>query len=275
MSAVTPAFPREMHVHVLLDDAPHYKGSIHDDAVARARGYKAALIPGAFVYGHISRVAIEAWGERWAVNGAMSARFKRPVYNRDDLVLSAGALSDDGRFLRSEVSVRNGDGEEVATGWIAMPHEAQIPPGIARLKVLPPPVTPPAITVDELPVGAPLHSRDRVLTHEDFATSLSAFAERHPIYSDPGFVHSGMLMRMAMGDTNSGWKFPAPVVLTETETQHFATVYPGQRVKTSGRVVEVYERKGKHYFVAEEFMIADDTTVVARFLRTQIFGVSA
>ena len=50
------AQPQSLCVHVTLDDAPHYKGSIHEDAVARARGYKAALLPGAFVYGHVSRV---------------------------------------------------------------------------------------------------------------------------------------------------------------------------------------------------------------------------
>lgn len=260
-----------MYVHVLLDNAPHYKGSIHDDAVARARGYKAALIPGAFVYGHISRVAIEAWGERWAATGAMSARFRKPVYNGDRLVVSAGALVDEGGFLRSEISVANGDGEVVATGWIALPHEPQVPPGVARLKVLPSPEIPPVIEVDGLTVGMPLHSRDRVLTEADFATSLSAFGERHRLYADPGFVHSGMLMRMAMGDTNSGWKFPSAVVLVECETQHFATVFPGARIRVSGRVLEVYERKGKHYFVSEEFMIADDT-VAARFRRTQIYG---
>jgi acyl dehydratase len=271
MTAVTPTFQRELRVHVLLDNAPHYKGSIHDDAVARAKGYKAALIPGAFVYGHISRVAIEAWGERWAATGAMSARFRKPVYNGDDLVVGAGALVDDGSFVRSEVSVANGDGEVVATGWIALPHEPLIAPGIGRLKVLPTLDVPPAIKAGELQVGAPLHSRDRLLTEADFATSLSAFAERHPTYTDPGFVHSGMLMRMAMGDTNSSWKLPGPVVLVETETQHFATVYPGARIRISGRVVEVYERKGKHYLVSEEFLLADDT-VAARFLRTQIYG---
>ena len=48
-------------------------------------------MPGAFVYGHISRVAIEAWGAAWAERGAMCARFRRPVYNGDGLTISCGA----------------------------------------------------------------------------------------------------------------------------------------------------------------------------------------
>lgn len=264
-------FPRDYDVHILLDDAPHYKGSIHDDAVARARGYKAALIPGAFIYGHISRGAIDSWGADWAERGAMSARFRKPVYNHDDIRVSLGPLDDDGTHRRSAASVRNGDGEEVATGWIALAHEPVPSPDIESLQILPVPESPPAVKAGELPVGAPLHSRERILTPEDFQVSLSAFAETHSIYRHPGFVHSGMLMRTAMGDVNSGWKFPAAIVLVEAETQHFRPVYPGQAIRTAGRIAETYERKGKHYFVSDEVLLADGWPA-ARFRRTQIYG---
>ncbi|WP_193337419.1 hotdog family protein [Devosia beringensis] len=264
-------FPRSFDVHVLLDDAPHYPGSIHDDVVARARGYKAALIPGAFVYGHISRAAIHAWGVDWVERGAMSARFRRPVYNHDDITVTAGALEDDGSLLRSAVSVRNGDGEEVATGWIALPHQPVPAPDPTTLELLDMPASPPPVAAGALPVGAPLHGRDRELTAADYAASLSAFAEQHPLYAEHGFVHSGMLMRTGMGDVNGGWKFPAAVVLVEAEAQHFRPVYPGQTIRTAGRIAETYERKGKHYFVSDEVLLADGVPA-ARFRRTQIYG---
>lgn len=264
-------FPRSFEVKILLNDEPHYKGSIHDDAVARSRGYKAALIPGAFVYGHISRGAIDCWGQDWAQRGAMSARFRRPVYNHDDISVHLGELVDDGRFARSRARVINGDGEEVAIGWIALAHEPVAPPDPASMTLLPTPAAAPPVKAGGLPVGAFLHSRERVLTAEDFAGSLAAFAETHPIYSDQGFVHSGMLMRTAMGDVNSGWKFPAAVVLVEAETQHFRPVYPGQTIRTAGMIAEIYERKGKHYFVSEEVLLADGQPA-ARFRRTQIYG---
>lgn len=268
---MAPVFPRRYEVKILLNDEPHYKGSIHDDAVARARGYKAALIPGAFIYGHISRGAIESWGQDWAERGAMSARFRRPVYNHDVITVFLSELIDDGAFARSQARVVNGDGEEVATGWIALAHHALTPPDPASLTLLPSPEAPPPVKAGELPVGASLHSRQRVLTAADFAGSLAAFAEPHPIYRDPGFVHSGMLMRTAMGDVNSGWKFPAAVVLVETETQHFRLVYPGQTIRTAGTIAEIYERKGKHYFVSDEVLLADGQPA-ARFRRTQIYG---
>ena len=96
--ADAPSFPRALVVDIRLDDDPRYKGSIHDDDVARARGYRAALVPGAFIYGHVSRLAIEAWGEDWAKRGAIGTRFRRPVYNGDRLTLEAGPLEKQGIF---------------------------------------------------------------------------------------------------------------------------------------------------------------------------------
>ena len=270
MNRFADLFPRTLAVDIRLDDNPRYRGSIHDDAVARAAGYKAALIPGAFVYGHVSRIAIEAWGRAWAETGAMSARFRRPVYNGDRLVLSATALEQDENFLRSQVSVRNEEREEVATGWVAMPVRPVRPPEAQSLEILPIPENPPAVAVGALRPGTPTRTHNRVLTPADFEASLRAFGESHPFYLE-GKVHSGCLMRMAMGDTNGSFRFPAPVVLTEAQGQHYAVVRPGQRIATSGTIVKTFAAKGKHYFISEEHVLADGV-VAARFRRTTIYA---
>jgi acyl dehydratase len=271
MSAATSFFPRDLQIRVLLGDAPHYKGSIHDDEVARAKGFKAALVPGAFIYGHMSRLAIEAWGDDWATSGAMMARFRRPVYNHEQITVSAGELHDDRASLRTEMLVRNEEGEAVAEGWIALPRNPPLPPATKDIEVLPTLEPAPVVAAGDLAVGTPLRSRERALTIEAFDTSLRDFDEGHLIYRNPGLVHSGMLMRVAMGDTNSTWKLPGPVVLVSTETQHFRPVFPNQMIRTAGHVVETYERKGRHYFVSEEYFLADGE-VAARFRRTQIYG---
>jgi hypothetical protein len=264
-------FPRTLTVHIRLDDDPRYSGSIHDDAVARARGYKAALVPGAFVYGHISRVAIETWGKAWAERGAMGARFRRPVFNGDALLIRAAELGGGPHMRRAAISALNEAGEEVATGWIGLPDAPMPAPDLSGFALLPRPQNPPAIAAGELHAGIPVATADRVLTEADFKSSLSAFGEHHPLYFDPGFVHSGCLMRLAMGDTNNSFRFPSPVVLTSAEAQHFAAVYPGQRLATVGHVVRTELRNGKHYFDSEEFMTADGVPV-AKFLRSSIYA---
>jgi hypothetical protein len=271
LSADTHLFPRTLTVDIRLDDDPRYKGSIHDDAVARARGYKAALVPGAFVYGHVSRVAIEAWGTAWAERGAMGARFRRPVYNGDRLTIAAAELRGGAAMRRSEVRAVNADGEEVATGWIGLSDRPKPKPDLGDFELLPRPRVPPAVAAGELGAGMPITTADRILTEADFRASLAAFGETHPLYGDPGFVHAGCLMRLAMGDTNNSFKFPAPVVLTSAEAQHFALVYPGQRLATVGRIVATELRNGKHYFDSEEVLAADGAPVAA-FRRRSIYA---
>lgn len=271
--AIDAGFPRKVEILIRLDDSPRYKGSVHDDEVARRLGYKAALVPGAFVYGHMSRLAIEAWGTTWARHGSMSARFRRPVYNGDVLTVEASAVETLGSCARSAVVMRNEEGEEVALGWIGMPAgEPETPPALATCPIQPFSEPRPAIAAGGLKVGTRIGSSERMLTEEDFRISLSAFDERHPLYTDPGFVHSGCLIRLAMSDTNRSFVLPSPVVFVAGEAQHFALVFPGQRLATSGTITAVYERKGKHYFESEEYLIADGSTIAARFRRTTIYA---
>jgi hypothetical protein len=264
-------FPQTLTVQIQLDDDPRYKGSIHDDSVARARGYKAALVPGAFVYGHISRVAVGAWGTDWAERGAMAARFRRPVYNGDILKIRAAALLGGAEMRRASISVVNADQEEVATGWVGLPDAAYPPPPPSDCETILRPEVPPNVEAGALRPGLPITTGDSILTEAEFRASLRAFGERHPIYDEPAFVHSGCLMRTAMRDTNSSFRFPAPVVLVAAEAQHFAIVRPGQRLATAGQITNTSVRKGKHYFESEEILTADGTPV-ARFVRTSIYA---
>jgi acyl dehydratase len=246
-------FPRMLRLPIRLDDDPGYRGSVHDDAVARRMGFKAALVPGAFVYGHISRIAVDAWGVDWLRHGLMGARFRRPVHDGDVLTAEVSALADTGPDRRSEISLRNEDGEEVATGWVGMPLADPAPPPVADCPVLPLPDPPPAVEPGGMVVGTRLGSR-------------------HPLYLAGGLVHSGCLIRRTMFDANRSFRFPAPVVFVAGEAQHFAPVSPGQRLATSGTVTAAYERKGRHYFETEELLVVDGASVAARFRRTSIYA---
>ncbi|WP_454855690.1 hypothetical protein [Rhizobium binxianense] len=270
-TTLSDLFPRQLTVDIRLDDDPRYRGTIHDDAVARARGYKAALVPGAFVYGHVGRVAVEAWGRRWAESGGMGARFRRPVYNGDRLTISATALAGNATMRRAEIAVVNEEGEEVASGWVGLPDTPPTEPDTRSYRILPRPAVPPMVAAGGLKAGMPLTTADKALTEEEFRKSLAAFGELHPLHAGEGIVHSGCLMRLAMGDTNNSFKFPSPVVLTAVETQHFGLVRPGQRLTMVGRIADAYLRKGKYYLESEEFVSADGVPV-AWFLRTQIYG---
>lgn len=269
---MTASFPRTRTLRAVLDDNPRYKGSIHDDAVARAKGFRAALVPGAFVYGYVSRLAADAFGAEFAAHGAISVRFRRPVFNGDLLEVAAGEMVTDGAFTRAEANVINEEGTVVAKGFLAMPiGEPPTPPPVEALPIRERPEEVPAVAAGALEVGTRTTTRPFVLTAEMVARSLADFGEDSPLYQREGLVHTGCLMRLAMDDTNKSFRLPGPIVLVEAGAQHFGPVRPGARIRTSGVVVEAYERNGRHTFVSEEHLFADEA-VAARFRRTTIYA---
>ncbi|MBB3950753.1 hypothetical protein [Aureimonas jatrophae] len=262
-------FPSHRRLPIRLDDRPRYRGSVHDDEVARRMGFRAALVPGAFIYGHMARIAVEAWGEPWLRAGRMGARFRRPVYKDDVLDLAAGPLERGADGVRATISLRDAAGEEVAAGWVGPPEEGEAPAD--RLAVRPLPEPRPSVGAGQLPIGAPIGSRDAVLTGDDVLESLAVFDEHHPLFRREGFVHPGCLMRLAMFDANESFRFPAPAVLVEVEARHFAAVRPGARIATAGRISADFERRGRHYIETDETLLADGVPA-ARYRRVQIYA---
>ena len=76
-----------------------------------------------------------------------------------------------------------------------------------------------------------------------------------------------------MGDTLNSYKFPISVVFVSCEVQNFSPVRPSSRMSSAGSVTAVYERKGKHYFESEEYLIADGERVVARHRRVNLYAM--
>ena len=263
-------FPRSLSLVQRLDDDPRYEGSIHDTAVAQARGFRAALVPGAFVYGHVSRMAVQAWGQTWIDRGAMGLRFRRPVFDGDTLRLEAGPLEPESDMPRAAVTVAGPDPDAVAEGWIGLPSELPRPPDPETL----PRGTPGArqtVAAGEIVQGHAFSTVPRPLEIAEIARSAEAMGETEAIYDAGGLAHSACLMRIAMTDAYSAFRFPGAVILAEIEAQHFAPVRAGAMIETRGSIRRIWERRVKHFFEAEEWLLADGQ-VAARFRRSTIYA---
>jgi hypothetical protein len=264
--------PERLEVTAVLDANPRYAGTSHDDATARAMGYRAALLPGVFVYGHVTRMAVQGWGEDWLARGRASVRFRRPVYHGDRLLIERGPLEsvDDG--VTADVSVtRIVDGEVVLDGSFGLPDEPPAAPEAPPLL----PRTEPRLEVRAggLPDGLRLGADETVLSEDIVAQSLQDFHETEPIYRRRGLIHSGCLLRQTMAHALSNLVLPMPVIFAAADVQNFALAPVGRRYSTSGRVTRVWERGGKHYFESEEWLIADGALVVARHLRRNLYAM--
>lgn len=255
----------EVTIKAILDDNPGYRGSVHEDSVAKAQGYKAALIPGAFVYDYATRLALDLWGSDWMSQGGIQVRFRRPVYDGDTLTLAARPSADG----TVDVTVRNEDDEIVVLGTMSAAHGTPAPT-LADMKFSAPPATKPALSVADLVPGLQFFTTERVIDDNALDMSRRAMGNALPDFVDNAIAHPGCMVRLTMFDVLSSYKFPLAPVFTSVETQNFAVLKAGSIVSTSAQITKVFERNGKIFFESEEFLVADRSVIIARHLRTNL-----
>jgi acyl dehydratase len=61
------------------------ENKIHDDTVAARLGFGGGLVPGVDVYAYMTQPVVRLWGREWLRRGAISARFRQPVYDGERL----------------------------------------------------------------------------------------------------------------------------------------------------------------------------------------------
>jgi len=84
--------PHHMRAH---NGATASENKIHDDDVARQHGFAGGLVPGITVFGYLTATVVEAWGRAWLERGSLSARFRQPIYEGDNVTVT-GTLGAEG-----------------------------------------------------------------------------------------------------------------------------------------------------------------------------------
>src|SRR6476659_8585149 len=74
--------------------APDSDNKIHDDAVAKQFGFTGALVPGVEVFAYATQPFAAAWGEEFLSRGLMDMRFRRPVYDGEDVTVESKENND-------------------------------------------------------------------------------------------------------------------------------------------------------------------------------------
>lgn len=265
-------WPTRLEVAAILDPRPRYAGTSHDDATARAMGFRAALLPGVFVYGHATRLALLGWGEAWLARGRARVRFRRPVHHGDRLLIERGPAERDDGGLTAWVTVTQADsGETVLDGTIGLSDRP--PDAPADLPLIPTFEPRLELRAGSAEPGLTLGSDETVLSREIVTESLVDFHETKSIFLDRALVHSGCLIRKTMGDALGNLVLPMPVIFAGIEVQHLAPVPVGASCRTSSRITRAWESRGKHFFETEEWLIADGRPV-ARHLRQNLYAMS-
>ena len=240
------------------NDAEQSENKIHDDAVARQYGFRGGLVPGVTVYGYLTWLPVEAWGEDWLERGAMSARLVKPVYDGDSVDVVALEPTAEGHV---PVTASNADGL-CASGEAWMPERDGLPFTVADFERRPVPDQRPPADERSLAPGTALATIERTYGPAERAAALGNLGDDHELYDRLGVAHPGVLIRAANEVLSRTVRLGPWIHVSSTALNH-GVVPDGSTVTTYGRVTDRYERKGHHFVDLDVLSVVDDRPVLS------------
>jgi hypothetical protein len=88
--------------------------SIHDNATAQKLGFKGATIEGPTHFSQFAPLGFALWGERWLTHGCISAHYRMPVYEGEQV--KAFMRKPESAGNQSEIWMLRADGDEILRG---------------------------------------------------------------------------------------------------------------------------------------------------------------
>ncbi|MDP6607107.1 MAG: hypothetical protein QF664_12745 [Dehalococcoidia bacterium] len=259
-------------------DAPRPENPIHSTGGGQEYGFRAALVGGVTVYGWAAPAIIEALGERWLGDGWVEVGFRRPTYPGDEM--TARLIEQDGQDGQQGVFalVMTNQDEEVCLRGTAGLGDAPFLDGMVRSQrreAEPRPAELPAITLANAPVGMDVRPQAVPISAADARVFAAEHeADDHPRYrGERPLIHPGWLAARMSPFMHHSFEY-APSIHAHSHIQHLARAEAGQTVTVAGHLVEVYERNGHHYLVADGLIIGEDGTELALVRHTTIFNVA-
>jgi acyl dehydratase len=249
------------------------ENKIHDDDIARQYGFAGGLVPGVTDYSYMTRPMVEAFGLEWLERGSLGARFLKPIYEGEEVTVTAmiTGAGDDG--ISVNVSALNPRGEVCATGIGGLGGQS-VAPSIDDVPTAPLfPGRPPA-SDETLAVGTVLGTIETVCGDGDEYTQYLDDAREHlALYEGPDMVApSGYLIREANRILVQNVRL-GPWIHVSSEVQHHGLVRRGERVSTRARVVDLFERGGHRFVDLDVLLVVDNQRPVMRVAHRAIWDV--
>lgn len=223
---------------------------IHDNATASRFGFVGGLVPGVDVFAYMAHGPAKLWGREWLSEGAMRARFVKPVYDGEQASLD---VSHEGETrLKLQLSSR---GELCGDGWAerkAAAGEVDIPPAAKQ----PDQATRPKASMESLVVGQVLGYPPEPYTRELGLEHIAAVREDASLYDEGRICNPAYMLRRANYILATNVKL-GPWIHSESDVRLHGLLRDGQTLETRARVAENFERKG-HLTVALDFAVLAD-----------------
>jgi len=218
---------------------------IHSDEVARNYGFAGGLVPGIAIYAYMTHPVVERLGLDWLQSGIISAKFIKPVYT-GDMVLIRAKGTESG-FSGFEILVKNPEGKLCAVGSAGIGSHADNPPPPSHYPRQP---LPDSHQLKEaraanLPAGTQLGTLDfhmepdglELKVRNDYQDKLSIYrgsdAVCHPAYM------LAQANKILAKNVDLG-----PWIHTKSEVQNFLSPQAGEKLSIRGFVTSSHEKRG-------------------------------
>jgi hypothetical protein len=185
--------------------AQEYDGhtSIHDEATAQKLGFKSATIEGPTHFSQFAPLGFALWGERWISQGCISAHYRSPVFEGEEV--KAFLRRPSGNGVQAEIWMLRANGDEILRGTASVgPH---FPPSALdeRLRSLAP-LADPVILADvkigmrssRTPVRMDLQQHMGALYPFSLAQKLTRITEPSTFYSGADHAWGRAIVPMEM-----------------------------------------------------------------------------
>ena len=214
---------------------------IHSDDFAHQMGFEAALVPGPTLMAYMTELLISVYGEAWFESGTLNLRFRRPVYDQEEVLAKALFRERRGGVVALDVTLEKGEGEVAVTGEATCTFKVV---GVTQRDKLP------TITPDAVAVGQDLGALEHLFTLEDVMGYAAEVANSstwfEPHGDQPTRVHPTMLSTVGLRLLRQSFETEA-VILTGQEEAYYGTAWTGQRLVTSGKISDKGQRRGREF----------------------------
>ena len=243
--------------------AKQSENKMHDDTVARRFGFSGGLVPGVDVMAYMMHLPVARWGRAFLERGLIDARFVKPVYDGEDVDLTA--RESDGA-LELEVESR---GEICATGSASLPSHAPAI-SLADYKEV-------AAVAERAPVNASsfapgqwLGTVPRAWAGEAAKGYLADIRDTDPIYLREGLGHPGILQKV-MNRVLVDNVILGPWIHVGSRMQLLSAGKSGDEITARAKVVGNYEKKGHRFVELDALVVANNTTPLAHCWHIAIY----
>lgn len=251
---------------VAVNHAATSSNPIHSDAAAQALGLRGGLVGGMTLFGHLSRPAVERWGEAWMASGGMTARFWAPAYHGDELELRMAEEAEAGVGGWSAELV-NADDTVCASAGLDAPGARDVAlPTLTGTPTAQQPELLPLIgynTLHALPDLRPMWFTPSVPAGAD--------AELSDLGPSLGFVDVETLASTSISIMYNTFRAEGPRILTGLTTRQLSTVGYGEPLLVRGRIQKAWRHRERTYATNDVVISAADDTPVMHVQNTTIW----